>query len=277
MRLSAFDVELDDGMIGQGNDIGSFARDGYFVFRRVLSETQLAALRTESDRLRQYGERFKETIRDGQVRWLIQPGVGERPVLRGLQYPYRINAPFDEVRTARAMFDILEPFIGPNIVSVLGTLFWKPAGASETVIAYHQDASFRKPPEKYRNLESPYVQVGIALDPHGPDNGGMRFVVGSHRSGDMDLRRSSSVLSEAPSADNLAELGFGSSDVRDVAMAPGDVVIWHPYTLHGSPANNSRLNDRLFYVLGYMKQEDTEGGEPSFLAGQPCSLFNASF
>ena len=248
-----------------------FASDGFAIYRKVIDAERLARLRAEADRLRRGADALTETTQAGPVRWLIQRGRDGRPVLRGMQYPYRVSAVYDDIRTHPAVARILSPLIGENLVSVLGTLFWKPAGAADTVIAYHQDSIFRKPVEKFRNLASSYVQVGFALDPHGPENGGMRFVIGSHKSGDLQLERKASVMSEAPTAEGLAQLGFTKDQIWDVEIDAGDVVIWQAHTLHGSPSNRSAANDRLFHVVGYMRLADADEGDPAFVDGRPCA------
>jgi ectoine hydroxylase-related dioxygenase (phytanoyl-CoA dioxygenase family) len=258
-------------MIASDEGLRRFADEGFAICRGVIGADHMVELRAEADRLRKAADRLIETAWVGPVRWLIRPGCDGRPVLRGLQYPYRISAAYDRVRTHPMVARILFPLIGTNLVSTLGTLFWKPAGFAETVVAYHQDSSFRKPAEKFRNLATSYVQVGIALDPNRPENGGIRFVVGSHKGGDLQLQRTASVMAEAPTDSSLWQLGFTPDQVRDIEIDAGDVVIWHAHTLHGSPPNRSRKNDRLFYVLGYMRRADADEGDPAFVDGQPCS------
>lgn len=249
-----------------------FASEGYAIYPEVFDAARMTLLRAEAGRLRGGADGLVETTRAGPIRWLIQPGRDGRPVLRGLQFPYRISALYDDIRTHPAIARILLPLIGANVVTVLGTLFWKPAGAAaDTVIAYHQDSSFRKPAEKFRNLAISYVQVGLALDAHGPENGGMRFVAGSHRRGDLQIQRTTSVMTEAPTDAGLARLGFTPDQTRDVDIDAGDVLVWHAHTLHGSPPNRSALNDRLFYVVGYMRQSDADEGDPAFADGRPCA------
>jgi Phytanoyl-CoA dioxygenase (PhyH) len=248
-----------------------FASEGYAVYPGVIDARVPCPIARGSGPIARRADALTETTWAGPVRWLILSGKDGRPVLRGLQFPYRISAIYDDVRTHPMIQRILSPLIGLNLVSVLGTLFWKPAGAAKTVIAYHQDSSFRKPAEKFRNLASSYVQVGLALDPHGPDNGGMRFVAGSHKLGELATRRTASVMTEAPTDRELARLGFSPDQTRDVELDAGDVVVWHPHLLHGSPPNRSAKNDRLLYVIAYMKRADTDAGDLAFVDGKPCA------
>jgi ectoine hydroxylase-related dioxygenase (phytanoyl-CoA dioxygenase family) len=191
-------------------------------------------------------------------------------VLRGLQYGYRISPALDAVRTSAEAGGILTPLIGPDMTAVVNTLFWKAPGEPDTAIAYHQDATFRRPVERYRNVADSFVQFGLALDPHGPGNGGMRVVAGSHLLGDLNIRRTSSVMTKPPDVMNLEVYGLSSTEERDLVLDPGDVVFWHPYLLHGSPANRSRVMNRRFLITGYMRSRDCDAGDESFHDGRPC-------
>ena len=62
--------------------------------------------------------------------------------------------------------------------------------------------------------------------------------------------------------DLAATLDVGSSDLDAVEMEPGDVVLWHPYTIHGSPPNKSDSKSRKFYVVGYMAASCCDTGAP---------------
>lgn len=244
-----------------------YNEDGYGIVRGLLSPQTVSQLTEEADRLHALGADHETTTDDGLVKWLVAPGRDSSPTLRGLQNGYRISTLLDAVRAASSTFSVLRPFLGDDIDSVINTLFWKEPGQPNTAIAYHQDAVFRKPAERYRNLASSYLQVGIALDPHGPANGGMRVVVGSHLNGDMSIQRTSSVMTEPPDA--AERYGLQSSQELDLDLAPGDAVYWHPFLLHGSPPNQSRTLNRRFLVNGYMRSVDCDGGTPAFRQGRP--------
>lgn len=85
-----------------------------------------------------------------------------------------------------------------------------------------------------------YVQVAIALDPVGPDNGPLAFLPGSHKHGHI-----------APGVDGELPLDrFDLSAAIAPALAPGDVVLFGPYTVHGSAPNVSTQPRRVL-VNGY--------------------------
>src|SRR3546814_17327989 len=59
----------------------------------------------------------------------------------------------------------------------------------------------------YRNLGASYVQTGLAIDPHRPESGCMRFIPGSHLRGDLGLDESTEVLGTSMSDAVLHEIG----------------------------------------------------------------------
>lgn len=248
----------------------SFRDDGYGIVKGVFARHHIDLLLVESDRLHALGSAFSRSAEDGPVKWLVVPQPSSTPILRGLQFGYRISPVLDALRTAAPLYDILKPLIGPDIDSIGNTLFWKPPGKAETAIAYHQDSVFRKPVERFRNLENSYVQLGVALDPHGPLNGGMRVVAGSHQAGDLQIERKTSVMLDSPASMDLAALGLASLEERDIQLDPGDVIFWHPHILHGSPSNRSDKLNRRFFVTGYMRSIDCDASDPVFRNGRAC-------
>jgi len=246
----------------------SFHEKGFCIYRKLLDRDTVEGLLREADRLHALGFGHRSTINEPPVKWLVT-GTPDAPILRGLQNGYRISNLLERVRTHPSVYTAIEPLVGQAITTIAQSLFWKPPGEHDTMIAYHQDAVFRKPRESFRNIDVSYIQCGIALDPHGPENGGMKFVLGSHRLGDLSIERTHSVMQESIEVFDLEAYGLSRSDEIDVELEPGDMVVWHPYLLHGSPPNDSRVIDRRFLVCGYMRTADCDTGVPAFEAGRP--------
>ena len=70
---------------------------------------------------------------------------------------------------------------------------------------------------------------------------------------------------------DLVRLGLDPQAVEVLALAPGDVALWHLYTLHGSGPNRSAA-DRRFYLNGYVRAADCDRGEWTFRDGRSVSL-----
>jgi ectoine hydroxylase-related dioxygenase (phytanoyl-CoA dioxygenase family) len=109
--------------------------------------------------------------------------------------------------------------------------------------SWHQDASNRRyGTPLWRDVDGrgSFVQIALAIDPHGAENGGLQVVPGSHEQG------------------FLAELGTGSlppdavdiDEVIDPVLAPGDALVFGPFLIHGSSPNRSEGPRRLV-LQGY--------------------------
>src|SRR4029079_19286174 len=92
----------------------------------------------------------------------------------------------NRVRLDTRFAELLEPLIGPDLKQIIHQVHWKAPGSLGD-FAWHQDSRSRRPASAYRNLATAYVQTGLAIDPHTPESGGMRFIRGSHLRGDLHM------------------------------------------------------------------------------------------
>jgi hypothetical protein len=99
----------------------------------------------------------------------------------------------------------------------------------------------------------------------------MRIYPRSHGLGELDLAISGRVMDGTMADDSLRRAGLDPARLIDLDLAPGDVALWNPFTIHGSGPNVS-AHDRRFYLNGYVRAADCERGEWAFRGGQPCVL-----
>lgn len=125
-----------------------------------------------------------------------------------------------------------------------------PPGAG-TSTPPHQDA-------RYHNLLPPEsVNVWLALDDADADNGGMRYVRGSHRLG----LRPHGTHGQQP-AFSMAISDFGPSDLKKeiaFSLKPGDAAVHHGLTIHSAPVNHSSRHRRAFCM--FMRRVDCQRDE----------------
>lgn len=95
-----------------------------------------------------------------------------------------------------------------------------------------------------------FVTALIALDQSHSGNGGLDVVKGSHRKGYLSPRDGD--------FHDLAIDGYASEDIIPINLAPGDVVFFGAFLVHGSSANLSPSKRRHLY-LSYNAQRD--GGD----------------
>lgn len=177
-----------------------------------------------------------------------------------------LEAYLDQLRTDQRILKILEPLIGTHIRQLTNSLHWKPPGTSVS-ISFHTDRVNRKPDAHFRNLADSFVQLAIAIDPMTMDNGPLLLIPGSHCSQEEMREVTGNYNNGHPSRAQLTARGYTESDLVAIIGKPGDIVIWHPDTIHGSDQNTSQI-DRCMYISGYIKAQSTWRGHWAFVHGQ---------
>lgn len=251
-----------------------FESEGYAIVRASVEAAFIERAFFEADRLHRRWEAGADIEPCQGVRWLTHQDDSGQMRLRGIQWVSRLSTVFDEFRTLPALHRLLVPRLGDEIVSVVETLFFKPPGEVQSGIALHRDAEFRRPATRYRDLANSYVQVGIALDPHGPENGGMVIVPGSHRRPDIDLQRDGTVIGARAPDDKVQP--SEQLDLQAIRLEPGDALFWSAHLIHGSPPNASAFMNRRFYVCGFMRRAACDDGVPAYSKGEPAFIRSAA-
>ena len=247
--------------------VADYARDGYAIVRGLFSPDEIDAIGAAIDQVHEEGVAHGRSFRHGNLFYNVDPNGEGPPQVRMVQWLSYHQPVLNAVRLDRRLARVLEPLIGRDLKQIINQVHWKTPG-SKGEFAWHQDSRFRLPEAAYRNLGTSYVQTGLAIDPHNPGSGGMRFVPGSHRRGALPLDTSTSVLGTAMEDDALLEAGLSPEKVVDLVLDPGDLALWNPYLVHASGLNGSGHYRRL-YINGYIRAEDCDRGEWAFRDGEP--------
>lgn len=187
-----------------------YERNGFVIFRGVLDEDLV-------DEARQHVEWLRERHPDTRPEHLDTALVRDDPFWVRLVSDGRL-------------LDIAEQFVGPDIALFASHYVAKPPLDGQPVL-WHQDGS-------YWPLEPmDVVSLWLAVDASTPDNGCLRVVPGSQRAALAAVQERSDVQNVLGSAmdDSLVD----EASAVDLVLAPGDVSIHHPNTVHGSNANTS--------------------------------------
>ncbi|MGH6919957.1 MAG: phytanoyl-CoA dioxygenase family protein [Geminicoccaceae bacterium] len=254
----------------QGDHLEHYREHGYAVVKGVLNRQEVEELSLAFDRLYAQGLGYGASFRHQNVLFRLgdDPNLGR--IVRMVQWPSYVDPVLARYRNDPRMLAILAPLLGNDLKQIINQMHWKPPGACAVEWGYHQDIGFRRPREAYRSPATSYIQTGIAIDPHGKDNGAMTIVPGSHRLGELSAARGR-VMDRALSDRDLVELGLDPGRVVHLTLDPGDVAFWHLHTIHGSGSNRSTI-DRRFYLNGYVVAKNCDRGEWAFRAGEPCPL-----
>ncbi|HEX9964875.1 MAG TPA: phytanoyl-CoA dioxygenase family protein [Allosphingosinicella sp.] len=251
----------------QDDHVEHYRRNGYAIVRRVFSPGEVRTIGAAADEVHSEGVRHGRSFRHGNLFYNVGTGADGSPDVRMVQWPSYHQPLLNGVRLDRRMAELLGPLLGADLKQIINQIHWKePGGRAE--FAWHQDSQFREPAHAYRNLAASYVQTGLAIDPQTPQAGCMRFIPGSHASGDLRLDTPREVLGVAMDDDVLRSAGLDPRDAIEVVLEPGDMALWSPFLVHGSGVNRSDHRRRL-YVNGYVRAEDCDRGEWAFRGGEP--------
>ncbi|HEY6661843.1 MAG TPA: phytanoyl-CoA dioxygenase family protein [Sphingomicrobium sp.] len=248
-------------------DLAPYWRDGYAIVRGLFGADEIAEIGAAIDQVHAEGVRHGRSFRHGNLFYNVAHGADGEPLVRMVQWPSYHQALLNRVRLDPRFAALLEPLIGGDLKQIINQLHWKAPGSLGD-FAWHQDSRSRRPPAAFRNLATAYVQTGLAIDPHGPESGGMRFIPRSHLRGDLGMDCSRKSLGMAPIDTALEAVGLSAGDSVDLILEPGDLALWSPYLVHCSGTNRSD-HKRRFYINGYVRAGDCDRGEWAFRAGRP--------
>jgi ectoine hydroxylase-related dioxygenase (phytanoyl-CoA dioxygenase family) len=251
--------------------IQHYRDNGYAILRNVFSRDEIAQMAAAAEQVYQEGLRLKRSWRHQNLYFEVIDDKACGTLVRQVQWVSWCSPQLEAVRRDRRLLEILEPLIGNDLKQLGNQIHWKRPGAKMVGFRYHQDARFRTPPEAFRKLNDSFVQTAVAIDPHRVDNGALKVFPGSHKLGYLGLSEDGYLMKGGPEDATLTKAKLDPAKVVDVLLEPGDIVIWHPLTVHGSGANTSPI-DRRIYINGYATAENTDRGEWAFRQGIPCPL-----
>ncbi|MEZ4318933.1 MAG: phytanoyl-CoA dioxygenase family protein [Myxococcota bacterium] len=211
--------------------------DGFAVVRGVLSADEIRRVRASFDRLLHIARTGGDP---GTASFVMQrdPFRLDRVVWCGGADPW-LDALGRDPRFVRLAAEALD---SRELVQIIGQAHFKLPGDGVD-FDWHQDASNRRYGSAlWTDVDGrgSFIEIAMAVDPMGPANGGLRMIPGTHRLGfvaDPDT-------GELP--DGLVE----PDRAVDPELEPGDVVLFGPFVIHGSPPNRSSVPRRLL-LQGY--------------------------
>ncbi len=246
--------------------IAEYWERGFARVAGVFPPGEIAALSAGFDDILALGRDLTETTKQGLAEFRVVPIAG-KPTLKFAKWASSIHAGLDRFRTSPRLLSLVMRVLGPDLRQITNQMHYKNPGDGVS-FQMHQDCAFRKPDAAYRDLYHCFLQAAIAVDPATLENGCLQLVPGSHHEAKALLAggyegwdangSNQKVLDRFPSA--VAAL-----------MDPGDVLLWNPFTIHGSQPNRSPFSRRV-YINGFARTRDCDHGVPVTVDGQAVPL-----
>ncbi|MCO4743777.1 MAG: phytanoyl-CoA dioxygenase family protein [Proteobacteria bacterium] len=217
-----------------------FARDGFAILRGVLGTDECAAMALAFDRLLRRARGLESTADVGGSRFVLDtdPFRLHRVVWCGAAEP--ALAPYG---ADPRLLGVAATLLGSDeLVQLIQQAHFKLPG-DEVGFLWHQDASNRRyGTDLWSDIDGrgSFLQMALAVDAMRPDNGPLRVIPGSHRLGFVADPKTGTIPAEHLDLDAAV----------DLELEPGDLAVFGPFLLHGSPPNHSSGPRRLF-LQGY--------------------------
>lgn len=240
-------LQSDDSISVAPSDIEAYDRDGVVALRGVISADWVARMQAAVDRV------------------IASPTDigGTYGAFSHDMFLWRHDDDFRSFATdsdlpgiARAMLrtDRLNLFFDQLLVK-------EPGLTAE--IKWHQDL------QTFPVTGTQVISIWVPFDPASSANGAVSYARGSHRWGRM-FRDRNYRDGSGPEVPPLADM-----DIVSWELEPGDVVLHHPLTLHGSPGNTTATNRRRALSVRYAGDDVRfQPKEPNFMSTNGTPLPN---
>ena len=218
----------DDEIVGRATpeQVAFYRENGYLKFGRIFTAGEMTALREHVDRMiaaLPEGKRPEEMDR---------PHLTEPWLFRYLAHP--------------RVLDVIEDFIGPDIVLWSSHFIAKPQGDGKRV-PWHTDGAYWNKSLKPMTV----ITLWLAVDPSRVENGCMRVIPGSqHQGATLDSYEPVDAAENVFSTRLRQDLVDESRSV-DLDLRIGECHFHDAWTIHGSNPNHSSLR-RCGYTMRYM-------------------------
>ena len=167
-----------------------------------------------------------------------------------------------ELATHSTALDVVEQFIGPNILLHSATYIVKEPG-STSFVSWHQDLTY------WGFSHDDQVSMWLALSPATVESGWMRMIPGSHVRGQRHhetIRNESNVLFNGQTVAEVHE-----NDAVACELKVGQASFHHGWTLHSSGPNESddrRIGLNVQFLATHMRQTKSQSDSAMLVRGR---------
>lgn len=220
--------------------IDEYRESGYVRIPQVFTDAEVEEMRGQLDELMQTWATTNAGWTGPWRQVYMSPDVEKRSMLTHLHDLHFYSEAWCRAVTHPRLAEAMADLLGPNVELHHTTLHVKPP---ETGMPFplHQDSPF------YRHEGSGYIDAIIHLDDTNDENGGLRFIPGSHKDGEIEHVTEVDGKVVSP---HLPTDRWSLDDTVACSASAGDVVAFNYFTIHGSFINRTNAWRRLVRV-GY--------------------------
>lgn len=210
-----------------------YRREGFVVFRNLLSDRELEELRSEAARFQRDFKRIP-SVREGFDLEPLQDPKKALPVFRKIGGVCTLSQPFNRLMRHPILLDFMHEIIGPQVCLFLDAIYPKAARVGREK-PWHQDQAFWK-----WEPHDVTIQTMTALDDCEVDNACLQIIPRTQHTFLRHGGREACLMLTAEQQDMAAYL----------PMKAGDTIAFHCLLLHASEPNKSD-KERLSVFIAY--------------------------
>ncbi|NCN28127.1 phytanoyl-CoA dioxygenase family protein [bacterium] len=229
--------------------IKTFHEMGWVTLNELFSEQDLTLARSAFDRMAEEAKIVKTTQDHRGARFVLSEKSGEivinRIVWAGGAEPDLLTLSEDP----RILIPVAQLLDSPEMDQLLSQAHYKLPGDGVS-FAWHQDVQHRdKGPGTWKDINKTgsYVQTILLLDEMTEENGALQFIPGSSQWGRIF---DAGYEYDTPLNEKQKPDAIDYSKAKTITGKAGSLVLFGPYTVHGSGANNSTQSRRIL-INGY--------------------------
>ena len=249
-------------------EIAAFYRDGFLILRSVFSQGEVLRIAAALDRLARLARSFGETRMYHGTQFVLGPPSGDRitePTIERIVWvggaePI-LSAYGQDPRLTSVVGQILR---SDHLEQIINQAHYKFPGDGVS-FSWHQDSAHRRyggPEWTDVDGRGSFVETITAIDMMATDNGPLLVIPGSNQAGHLPTE---------PSSRLLAPGHFDPKDAVPVLLAPGDVLLMGPYTIHSSVPNEGSHSRRTF-LNGFASPGANRRAYPGVDAGRTVQV-----
>lgn len=252
--------QLEQGQVLDREQIDSFWEHGYLRIPKVFCDAQLSAMCSEMDWLIQNWASDSDSWTGPWRQVYMDEQTERQSKLVAMHDLHYYSATWMRAVTHPKLVTAMSDLLGPAVELHHSTMHVKPPSTGHP-FPMHQDNPF------YAHEDNRYVDVLVHLDDTCHENGEIRFVDGSHKSGALPHVLANPDGTEC--SPHLPTDQYKLADTMPVPAKRGDVVCFNLYTIHGSYINTTDRPRRLVRI-GYRHPENLQTAGQS--VNRPCFM-----
>lgn len=220
------------------HQVDAFFERGFVLVPDVFDAAELAEIRAAFERLHRLAEQLPGSGMYRGAQFVIEPGGAEQARIHRVVWCGAAEPVLSAYGKDRRLVAMAAQLLGSATMhQLINQAHFKLPGDGVS-FPWHQDSRHRRyGTAQWRDVNGrgSYVQSVLAVDEITPENGPLRVIPGSNLLGHVDTRGDG----ELPSS-------LRDADAQIVTQTPGSVLLFGPYTYHGSEPNLSDRARRVF-------------------------------